>query len=67
LAHFVALGELDIFTLLAQEKVAEIEQFFLEHQEASNTDAKVYFGEKYSYGDLRMVRRYLGAGESDGG
>jgi len=61
LAHFVALGELDIFTLLAQEKVAEIEQFFLEHQEASNTDAKVHFGEKYSYGDLRMVRRYLGA------
>ena len=64
LAHFVALGELDIFSLLDREQVQEIEQFFLENRLATNTEAKTHFGEKYSYGDLRLVRQYLGASTS---
>ena len=61
LTHFVGLGELDIFALLDREQVGEIEQFFLDNPAASNTEAKTHFGEKYSYADLRMVRRYVGA------
>ncbi len=59
LMHFVGLGELDIFALLERQQVEEIEQFFLEQPSASNSEAMAHFGEKYSYGDLRMVRRYM--------
>ena len=60
LAHFVSLGELDIFALMDRKAVTEIEQYFLEYPTSSNTDARLHFAEKYSYNDLRMVRLYLG-------
>ena len=59
LAHFVGLGELDIFSLLEREQVQEIEQFFTERGTASSVEARAHFGEKYSYSDLKMVRQYL--------
>ena len=59
LAHFVGLGELDIFSLLEREQVQEIEQFFTERGTASSVEARAYFGGKYSYSDLKMVRQYL--------
>ncbi|MEO6037002.1 MAG: HRDC domain-containing protein [Saprospiraceae bacterium] len=67
LAHFVGLGELDIFSLLDRNQVQEIEQFFLDHPGATNTEAKAHFGEAYSYGDLRLARQHLGASASSTG
>ena len=64
LAHFVGLGELDIFTLLDRAQVEEIEQYFLEHHPASGSEAKAHFGERYSYANLRMVRQYMGISAS---
>ncbi|HRI59210.1 MAG TPA: AAA family ATPase, partial [Saprospiraceae bacterium] len=50
LAHFVGLGELEIFALLEREQVQEIEQFLIGHNTQSSAEAKAHFGEKYSYG-----------------
>jgi DNA-binding CsgD family transcriptional regulator/RecA/RadA recombinase len=55
LSHFIGLGELDIYSLLDRETVADIQQFFLATPEASAAEAKSHFGEKYSYGELNMV------------
>ncbi len=60
LAHYMALGELDIFSLLERQKVQEIEQYFLDNPSLTNTEVKTHFEEKYSYGELRLVRVYLG-------
>lgn len=59
LAHFVGLGELDIEAVLARETVAEIQQFLQAHPEAAVAEAKAHFGEKYSYGELKMVIGHL--------
>ncbi|MBC7776221.1 MAG: helix-turn-helix domain-containing protein, partial [Phycisphaerae bacterium] len=66
LATFVGLGELDIFALMDREPVAEIEQFFREHNTQASGEAKAHFGEKYSYGELKMVLQYMNAGEQQG-
>ena len=58
LTHFIGTGELDIFKLLPEESVAEIEDFFTKNKEANSSIAKTYFGEKYSYEHFRMVRAY---------
>lgn len=62
LAHFIALGELDIFTLLSREQVEEMENFFREQNTTASAGAKAFFGEKYSYGQLKMVLEYMNAG-----
>jgi hypothetical protein len=59
LAHFVGLGALDIYTLLEPEKVQEIEQFFRERNTQSAAEAREHFGEKYTYGEYKMVLQYL--------
>ncbi len=59
LAHFVGLGELDIFTVMDKSQVEEIEQFFIKNSTQSSAEAKAHFGEKYSYNDLKMVRFYM--------
>jgi hypothetical protein len=66
LAHFVLKGELDVFSLLDREKVAELEAFFVENQTAVPSFAKAHFGEKYSYGEIKMVLSYLKKGQEDG-
>lgn len=55
LAHFVGTGELDIYTFLAAEDVARIEQFFRENNTTLSGEAKAHFGEAYSYGQIKMV------------
>jgi len=55
LAHFIGLGGLDVHAVLDRETVADIQQFMLAHPEAAAAEAKSYFGEKYSYGELKMV------------
>ncbi|MFO7903617.1 MAG: helix-turn-helix domain-containing protein [Pirellulaceae bacterium] len=59
LCHFIGVGELDIYSVLDRQKVAEIQQFLLATPEASAAEAKSHFGEKYSYGELSMVIRYV--------
>ncbi|MBP6825590.1 MAG: helix-turn-helix domain-containing protein [Saprospiraceae bacterium] len=59
LAHFIGLGELDIFTFLEREQVQEIEQFFLENLPPVSAAAKAHFQEKYSYGQIKMVLAYM--------
>lgn len=60
LGHFVGLGVLDIFKLMEKEKVEEIEQFFMQNDVESTTEARGHFGEKYSYTELRWVVKYIG-------
>jgi hypothetical protein len=57
--HFIGTGELDIFKIIEQKNVAEIEQFFTKNKEANGALAKTFFGEKYSYENFRMVRAYM--------
>lgn len=64
LATFVGLGQLDIYRLMDREPVAEIEQFFREHNTMAKGEAKAYFEDKYSYGEINLVWQYLQAGES---
>ncbi len=59
LAHFVGLGVLDIYSLLEPEKVQEIEQFFRERNTQSAAEARELFGEKYTYGEYKMVLQHL--------
>ncbi len=66
LATFVGLGELDIFALMDREKVQEIEQFFRERNTQLSSEAKAHFEEKYSYGEIKMVLKYMNAGEQGG-
>jgi hypothetical protein len=55
LAHFIGLGQLDIYSVLAREKVTEIHEFFTSQPSASAAEARAHFGEKFSYGELKMV------------
>ncbi|MEZ4959306.1 MAG: helix-turn-helix domain-containing protein [Saprospiraceae bacterium] len=59
LAHFIEKGELEITDLLDKEKVDEIAHFFTENNTVATSAAKEHFGDKYSYGELRMVLGWL--------
>jgi hypothetical protein len=59
LAHFVGTGELDIFELLAPQKVEELQQYFFAHPESTSAEAKFHFGDKYDYAELKMVIGHL--------
>ncbi len=59
LAHFIGLGELDILNFIDRKKVDEIEQFFIENKTKASSVAKEHFGDKYSYGELKMVLRNM--------
>ncbi|MBM4092478.1 MAG: helicase, partial [Planctomycetes bacterium] len=59
LAHFIGLGELDIYSVLDRETVADIQQFLQARPEAVAAEAKSHFGDKYSYGELKMVMRHV--------
>ncbi len=55
LSHFIGLGDLDIYAVLARETVADIQQFLEAQPEATAAEAKAHFGDKYSFGELKMV------------
>lgn len=63
LAHYVGLGEVDIYELMEEESVEEISNFFRDNLTSSRKEAKDHFGDKYGYNDLKMVLAYL---ESEG-
>lgn len=59
LARFVGSGELDILELIPLEKLEMIKTHFVESGNTSITEAKAVFGDKVSYGELRMVLNYI--------
>ena len=59
LSHFISSGELDIYKVIDKEKVAELIDFHKDKDLQSSTVAKEHFGEKYSYGEIRMVLQYM--------
>ena len=59
LAHFIGLGELDIFTLMERKQVEEIETYFREQNTPISSVAKAHFEDRYSYGQLNMVLEYM--------
>lgn len=65
LAHFVGLGELDIFSLMDKEKVEELEQFFRDQETESSAAAKAHFGDRCSYGEIKMVLGHMRVGASE--
>jgi len=59
LAYFIAIKELDISEFLTTDEVNEIASFFKTAKLESFAEAKAHFGDRFSYGQLRMVVEYL--------
>lgn len=59
LTHYIASGKLSVFQFLSEEKVEEISEYFLSRNSKELSPAKNHFGDKFSYGELRMVVRHL--------
>lgn len=59
LSHFVKSGEVEVFQLLEEPKVKELETYFISHPEHTSAEAFKFFDSKYSYSELRIVRNYL--------
>lgn len=59
LAHFIGLGELNIFDLMDEADVRKIEAFFVENNTDASGVAKAHFGEAYSYGEIKMVLQFM--------
>jgi cytidylate kinase len=59
LAYFIARRELDISEFLTKEQVDEIAGFFEERNTESIAEAKSHFGERFLYGQLRMVLEHM--------
>ncbi|HFA52140.1 MAG TPA: helicase [Bacteroidetes bacterium] len=59
LGHFISTGEVDIFKILEREKVDELEAYFKENNTTGLGEVKAHFGEKYSYGEIKMVLEHL--------
>ena len=59
LAHFIPTGEFDIFSYIDKKDVDTLEEFYKKAESQSSTEAKVFFGEQYSYNQIKMVLTYL--------
>lgn len=58
LAHFIGLGELDIFEILDKEKIEQGTAYFRQSKGEALSEAKNQLGDHFSYGELRMVLKY---------
>jgi ribonuclease D len=61
LAYFIARRELDISEFLTNDQVEEIAAFFKEKNTDSLAEAKAHFGDRFLYGQFRMVLEHLKA------
>lgn len=59
LAHYVRIGELDVFTFLTKDKLDKIVEYFKTAESKNLTSAREALGEDFSYSDLRMGLSYL--------
>lgn len=55
LGHFVEMGELDIKLLLDEESLGEIAHYLNSNPNSILSQSKEHFGDKYSYGQLRLA------------
>lgn len=65
LAFYVRKGELDVKELLNEEKLKRIVAYFKSAQTKSFGEAKTFFGDEISYGELRIGLSYLENLEED--
>jgi len=59
LAYYVEAHQLDIYRLLEQAKLEEIERFCSANPTATLGEAKTHFGSKFNYGELRLALCHL--------
>jgi uncharacterized protein YpbB len=59
LAHYVGLGEVDVKQFLNDEKLEKIVAYFKNTDNKSFGEAKLFFGDEVSYGEMRMGLSYL--------
>jgi len=59
LAHYVSLGELDVKQFLNAEKLEKIVVYFKAAENKSFGEAKTFFGNEVSYGEMRMALSYM--------
>ena len=59
LAHFVGLGELSVKEIMSEEKLEKIVNYFKGIENRNFGEAKSYFGDEVSYGELRLGLSYL--------
>lgn len=59
IALLIKAGEVDIYKVLNDLKVDEIQQYFNEKTSASLGEAKASFGDRVTFSELRMVLNYL--------
>ena len=59
LTHYIGTGELELFKIVPKEKAAKIIDFITEQKPMSATETKVAMGDDVSYGEIRMVMKYL--------
>lgn len=59
LASFIPTGEIDIYTLLASEDLQAIKQQVNESNDFSLSLLKTSFGDRFTFGQLRMAVAYL--------
>jgi uncharacterized protein YpbB len=64
LSHFIALGEVEITDLMKKKDVDRISDFFIKNNTTVSKEGKIYFGEAYSYNELKMVLAFLQKEES---
>ena len=62
LIHWISQGRLAVEKVIEKEKIKEIAAFYKGKDDRSSTLAKEHFGEKYSYGEIRMVLSGLASG-----
>ncbi|HSO86063.1 MAG TPA: helix-turn-helix domain-containing protein [Draconibacterium sp.] len=59
LAHYVGLGKIDVKQFLNPEKLEKITAYFKTAENKSFSEAKTFFGDEVSYGEMRMGLSYL--------
>jgi PIF1-like helicase/Helix-turn-helix domain/HRDC domain/UvrD-like helicase C-terminal domain len=67
LSFYVGTGELDILQLVNERKVVEIEAYIKSHPDLLYSDIKNHFGERVSYGEIRLVHAMMGKEEGKSG
>lgn len=59
LAHYIAAGELDVYSFVSGEKVTRISDYLQSNNPSSLTEAKTALGDDISYGELKAVMKHL--------
>lgn len=59
LTYYIGLGKIDISRIVPEQKLKLIVNYYNQHGITSLNEAKTALGETVSYGELRMVMKYL--------